>query len=171
MRPKKPARNTREYIDRKKENAICCTSVALYCLDETRRFLLWTLPPTSALHIPNLSEIASHVPEIFDFKNWLVSWFFFSYFFFLLLHTYKNCYKTRTPYPIALKFGTQKGGIKAHLGTNYGWNMINRQRVMSNYSRKITPICCHAYRLNGGVYFTDRTGPSDRKFLLSKLGV
>ena len=60
----------------------------------------------------------------------------------------KNCYKTRTRYPIALKFGTKKGGIKAHLGTNFGWNTINRQSVMSDYARKITPICCHAYRVN-----------------------
>ena len=51
-------------------------------------------------------------------------------------------------YPIALKCGTQKGGIKAHLCTNCGWNTINRQRVISDYSRKITPICCHAYRVN-----------------------
>ena len=56
------------------------TSVALCCLDETRRFfLLWTLPLTSALHIPNLSEIASSVPEICDFKNSL------SFFVFFLL--------------------------------------------------------------------------------------
>ena len=41
-----------------------------------------------------------------------------------------------------------EGGYKAHLGTNFGWNMINRQRVISDYSRKITPICCHAYRVN-----------------------
>ena len=74
--------------------------------------------------------------------------FFFFLFFFFLSHTYKNCYKTRTPYPIALKFGTQKGDIQAHLGTTFGWNTINRQRVMSDYSRKITPICCHAYRVN-----------------------
>ena len=40
------------------------------------------------------------------------------------------------------------GGIKVHLGTNFGWNTINRQRVISDYSRKITPICCHAYRVN-----------------------
>ena len=118
------------------------------CLDETR-FLLWTRPPTSALHIPNLSEIDSSVPEICDFINWLsfLVFFFFSCFF-LLSHTYKNCYKTRTSYLIALKFGIRKGGLKAHLGTNFGWNMINRQRVMSNYSRKITLICCHAYRVN-----------------------
>ena len=55
------------------------TSVALCFLDETRQFLLWTCHPTSALHIPNLSKIASHVPEIFHFKNWL------SYFIFFLL--------------------------------------------------------------------------------------
>ena len=77
-----------------------------------------------------------------------VSSFFFFLFFFFLSYTYKNCYKTRTPHPIALKFGTQKGNIMAHLGTNFGWNMINKQKVMSDYSRKITPICCHAYRVN-----------------------
>ena len=35
----------------------------------------------------------------------------------------------------------------AHLGTN-GWNTVKRQRVISNYSRKITLMCCHAYRVN-----------------------
>ena len=74
--------------------------------------------------------------------------FFFFLFFFFLSHTYKNCYKTQTPHLIALQFGTQKRDIKAHLSTNFGWNTINRQRVMSDYSRKITPICCHAYRVN-----------------------
>ena len=52
------------------------------------------------------------------------------------------------PYLIAFKFGTERGGIKAHLSTTFGWNMINRQRVISDYSQKITPICCHAYRVN-----------------------
>ena len=51
-------------------------------------------------------------------------------------------------YLIALKLGTQKGGIKAHLSTNIGWNTINRQRVISDYSQNITPICCHVYRVN-----------------------
>ena len=54
----------------------------------------------------------------------------------------------RMPHPIALKVGTQKEGIKAYLGTNFGWNTINRQRGISDYSQKITPICCHAYREN-----------------------
>ena len=50
----------------------------------------------------------------------------------------------------ALKFGTQKGGggIKVHLGTKFGWNTISSQGVISNYSQKITPIYCHAYRVN-----------------------
>ena len=87
--------------------------IALCCLDETRRFLLWTLPPTSVLHVPNLSELASSVPEICDFKNWLSFFVFFYFlFFFLFSHTYKNCYKTRTPYPIALKLWHTEGGYK-----------------------------------------------------------
>ena len=35
-----------------------------------------------------------------------------------------------------------------HLGAKFGWSMINSQGVISNYSWKITPICCHAYRVN-----------------------
>ena len=126
MRPKKPAHNTREYIDRKKRKINFRTSVALCCLDETRQCLLWTCQPTSVLHIPNLSDIDSSVPVICDFKNWLSFLVFSFLFFFLFSHTYKNCHKTRMPYLIALKFGTQKGGIKVHLGTNFGWNTINR---------------------------------------------
>ena len=104
MRPKKPARNTRE---RKKTQFSHLRSS-----DETRRFLLWTLPPTSVLHIPNLSEIASSVPEICDFKNWLGFFVFSFLFFFLFSQTYKTRYKTRPQYPITLQFGTQKGGYK-----------------------------------------------------------
>ena len=54
----------------------------------------------------------------------------------------------KLPYLIALKFGTQKGGIKAHLATSIGWNTIYSQGVISDYLRKVTPICCHAYRVN-----------------------
>ena len=35
-----------------------------------------------------------------------------------------------------------------HLCTKFGWNMIYSQGIISNYSPKITPICCHAYRVN-----------------------
>jgi len=51
-------------------------------------------------------------------------------------------------YPIALKFGTLKGGIKVHPDTKFGCNTINGHEIINNYSQKITPICCHAYRVN-----------------------
>jgi len=53
-----------------------------------------------------------------------------------------------TGYLIALKFGTQKGSVMAHLGTKFGYNTINTRKVIHDYLRKITPICCHAHRVN-----------------------
>ena len=111
-------------------------------------FAVQTHPPTLVVHIPHSSKITSSIHKICNFKNWLSFFIFFLSFFFLFLHTYKNCYKTQTPNPIALQFGTQKGGIKAHLCTNFGWNTINSQSVICYYSQKITPICCHTYRVN-----------------------
>jgi len=51
-------------------------------------------------------------------------------------------------YPIPLKFGTQKGGVRLHLGTKFGLNMINTREVICYYSLKITSICYHAHRVN-----------------------
>jgi len=31
----------------------------------------------------------------------------------------------------------------AHLGTKFGYNTINTRKVIRDYLRKITPICCH----------------------------
>jgi len=53
-----------------------------------------------------------------------------------------------TVYLIALKFNTQKDGVMAHLGTKFGYNTINTRKVIRDYIRKITPICCHAHRVN-----------------------
>jgi len=53
-----------------------------------------------------------------------------------------------TGYPIALKYGTRRGGIMAHLGTTFRYNTINTCKVIRDYSRKITSICCHAHRVN-----------------------
>ena len=47
-----------------------------------------------------------------------------------------------------MKFVTQKGRIRLYLGTKFGWSMISSQGVISDYSRNMTPICCHAYRVN-----------------------
>jgi len=41
-----------------------------------------------------------------------------------------------TDYLIALKFGTQKGGVKAHIGTKFGYNKINTRKVICNYLQK-----------------------------------
>ena len=49
---------------------------------------------------------------------------------------------------IALKFGTQKGGVMTHLGTKFGWNTRSTCKVILDYSRKITPIYCYAHRVN-----------------------
>jgi len=48
---------------------------------------------------------------------------------------------------IALKFGTLKGGIRAHPDTKFGCNTINGHKVISNYLQKVTPTCCHTNRL------------------------
>ena len=35
-----------------------------------------------------------------------------------------------------------------HCGTKFGWNTINTRKVICGYSQRITPICCHAHRVN-----------------------
>ena len=36
-------------------------------------------------------------------------------------------------YSIALKFDTQKGGVRAHLGTKFGYNTINTRKDICDY--------------------------------------
>ena len=72
----------------------------------------------------------------------------FDFFFFVFSHTCKNCYKTRTRAPIALKFGTQIGSPKANPSIKFGVSPMNGSGVMTDYSRKTRSICCHAYRVN-----------------------
>ena len=109
--------------------------------------MLWTIPPTSVLHIPNLSKIASCLPEICDFTNWFSFLVFCFFLFFLLLsHTYKNCYKTRMPYPIALKFGTQKRGIRP-LQINSLFPVHRPHRVTASSKCSIIPYSSIIFRL------------------------
>jgi len=77
------------------------------------------------------------------FKNWL------SFFIFFLL-TFIKVWKLSKHYPIALKFDIPLGKIKAHPDTKLGCNTINGHKVIKDYSQKITPICCHTYRVNLG---------------------
>ena len=53
-----------------------------------------------------------------------------------------------TGYPSALEFGTQEGGVRAHLSTKFHYNTINSRKVICDYSQKITSICCHAHKVN-----------------------
>ena len=63
-------------------------------------------------------------------------------------HIYKNCYKTQTRAPIALKVSTQKGSPKANRSMTFGANPMNGSGVMTDHSHKTRLICCHAYRVN-----------------------
>jgi len=65
-------------------------------------------------------------------------------FFFLLFLKVWKLQKNAMCYLIALKFGTQKGKIRLHPDTQFGCNTINSHKVVNNYSRKITPICCYS---------------------------
>ena len=94
-------------------------------------------------------------PRYATSKIGLVSSFFLLIFLPLFAHLKKTAIKRehyiRLPLNLAHRRGGGGGGgggITAHLSTNFGWNTINRQRVMSDYSQKIIPICCHTYRVN-----------------------
>ena len=78
----------------------------------------------------------------FDF----ISLFFF--LFFVFSYTLKNCYKTQTRIPIALKCGTHKGSPTKNPNIKFGANSVNGSGGMIAYSRKTRLICCHAYRVN-----------------------
>jgi len=71
-----------------------------------------------------------------------------SFFLFFSSSRYESYHKVETDYPIALKFSTQKGGIRGHFGNKFGWNAINTRQVICDYSRNIIPIFCHAHRVN-----------------------
>ena len=73
---------------------------------------------------------------------------FLGFFFFVFLHTCKNCYKMQTLTPIALNFGTQIGSPTVNPSIKFGANPMNGSGVMNDYSRKTKSICCHAYKLN-----------------------
>jgi len=70
---------------------------------------------------------------------------FLHFFFFSFILSWCESYrKTQKHYPIALKFGTLKGEIRAHPDTKY----INGLKVINNYLRKNNTNLFHAYRVN-----------------------
>ena len=161
MRPKKPARHTREYIDRKNENVIF---TPLYLSDDF--YLIGTkfatqLPASQgSLHSNFEGNRSSHFRDT-SCQSFVFFLFFFFFFFFVFSHTCKNCYNKQMHTPIAMKFGTEKGSPKANPSIKFGFyffylfiyfffgaNPMNGSGVMTNYLRKTRSICCHAYRVN-----------------------
>ena len=142
MRPKKPARLTVS-SDRKKENVIC---TPLYLGDPLSD---WNQICYRFARQPGESTFQIWRTSLQPFPRYELPKFrFFSWFFSVFSHTCKNCYKTQSRTPIALKFGTQKGSPKANSSITFGANPMNGSGVMTDYSRKTRSICCHAYRVN-----------------------
>ena len=55
---------------------------------------------------------------------------------------FKIRYKTRNPYLITLKFGTDKQHIKGNSQTKFCMNLINFQAVINNYPHEKIKMFC-----------------------------
>ena len=151
MRPKEPARHTREYIEHmciltgrtKTSFSHLCISVITYPIGT--KFATQLPASQGSLHSKCEGNRSSHFR---DTSCQSVVFFFRFFFFFIFSHTCKNCYNKQMRTPIALKFGTQKGNPTANSSIKFGTNPMNGSGVMTDYSRKTRSICCHAYRVN-----------------------
>ena len=130
----------REYIDRKKENVIF---THLYLGDTLSDWNQICYRVARQLG-ESIFQIRRKSLKIFPRYEWPKFCIFF-FFFFVFLHTCKNCYKMQTRTPIALKYGTPKGSPKANPSIKFGANPMNDSGVMIHYSRKTRSICCHTY--------------------------
>ena len=145
MRPKKPARHTREYIDRKTFSHLCI-SVITYLIGT--KFATQLPASQGSLQSKFEGNRSSHFRDT-SCQSFVFFFFvFFFFFFFVFSHTCKNYYNKQTRTPIAFKFGTQKGSPKANPSIKFGTNPMNGSGVITDYSRKTRSICFHAYRVN-----------------------
>ena len=95
----------------------------------------------------NLKKITPAIPKTWACKI-LLSFFTFSVF----SHTSKYYHKAQTHNLIALKLGTcEKGVYMAHLGSKFDSNASKNGWVVT-IIQKMTPLCCHAYRVNNLCY-------------------
>ena len=144
MRPKKPARHTLSILTGRKKTSFShlCISVIPYPIGT--KFATELPASQGSLHSKFEGNRYSHFRDTscqsFDF--------FPSLFFLLVFAHLQNCYKMQTRTLIALKFGTQKGNPKSNSSIKFGAKLMNGSGVMTDYSRKIRSICCHAYRVN-----------------------
>ena len=144
MRPKKPARHAVSIFTGRKKTSLShlCISVIPYPIGT--KFATELPASQGSLHSKFEGNRSSHFRDTscqsFDF--------FLRFFFFVFLHTCKNCYKTQTRTLIALKLCTQNGSPKENPSIKFGANPMNGSGVMTDYSCKTRSICCHAYRVN-----------------------
>ena len=96
-----------------------------------------------SLHTKFEENRSSHFRDTSEQNFILISSFFSSSSSFRKIHN-----KTQTRTRIGLKFGTLKGRIKADFRTNFGRNLMNIYRVMTDYLHKIKSKVCHVYRVN-----------------------
>ena len=126
VRPKKPARHTVSIFTGRKKTSVShlCISVTPYPIGT--KFASELPASQGSLHSKLEGTRSSHFRDTscqsFDFFSFV--------FFFVFSHTCKNCYKTQTRTPIALKFGTQKGSPKANPSIKFGANPMNGSGVM-----------------------------------------
>ena len=109
VRLKKPARATQWFIDRNKENIIF---TPLYLDDPLSDWNQICCRVTHQLEEARF-QICRKLLQPFPIYKQPNFDFFLVFFLSLSFHTLcKNCYKTQTRNPIALKFGTYKGRIQ-----------------------------------------------------------
>ena len=60
----------------------------------------------------------------------------------------KNHYNSHMRASISLKFGTLIGYLKVNTSIKFGVNLINIQRVISNFTHKAKLNFYHTYRIN-----------------------
>ena len=145
MQPKKPTHHTVSIFTGRKKTSFSHPCILVIPYPIGTKFTTELLARQGSLHSKFESNRSSHVRDTSYQSFHIFSSFFF---FFVFSHTCKNCYKTQTRTPIALKFGTQKGSPKANPSSKFGANPMNGSGVMTDYSRKTRSICCHAYRVN-----------------------
>jgi len=91
------------------------------------------MPANIITSYPKFHFNHARLSKIWTFENLPSSFVCFLLVYYFFLSRYESCHKTPIHYLITLKFGTLKGGIKAHPNTKFSYNNINNHKVINNY--------------------------------------
>ena len=143
MRPKNPARHTVSILTGRKKTSFSylCISVIPYPIG-----IRFTAVFPASYGRPYSEFEGNRASHFRDTRSQSLG--ISCFFFFVISHTCKNCYKTQARTLILLKFGTEKGSPKANPIIKFDANSMNGLGFMTNYSRKTRSFYCHAYRVN-----------------------